>query len=722
MTNPFFKHTAVTTLALPLLFTLFTLTQASPSFAGGPGIVEMETLETQDESPENDFEDDDSLWGIPNFTPTGGKTPIDPTPTDDDNDDEEEEEESDGGTSTQFVEIVLNQSFLDNVSEKILPVVASDSGMNAVQTVADVEKENDIGHCHVGGKLRVEDINIYMPMSDEALSASFGAESSLQTSWDFSDASYVTAKMVLDAPRTPLGDGCKIWEWLLMGDVYITGDIEVSGIKLDADFALKAESNKVRVKNISSFEANPDNVSVEIDDLEGGGLIKALVDAGIGISTSDFSCDSHSSFEECLEQWAEAEIINTIESQTTKDSLKTTINDSLDVALTVAESNNAAGHDVGYSFSLASLANTPDNTGLITQWTASLSNDGANDSCANELTYEQTLSDVDDYTATGAIDGYLPLWLIEKVGYFFGKWGYFCSESSETATFSEQEVSYNVSVKPAGKIALFNANSFMQLSAGNLSAMVAGMGLGVTPTDQTAPAPESNSPHQIGNIKQAQSFKNVSGTNTDDSVVATIPNRLITVLSQTAPHVTPLNTSAGESFTLSVPVDIEFSGNVRGEGTATLKAGASLVLNDDGGINMKIDSVSIEDASGPVTINLMGGHVQESADIADFDLESKIADAIESSLGTLETPLIPQIFAVDEAYDLGLGLGDMTTVDNAAIRIPLTLSDAQDDDNATETTTSHTRNPGEICVTCPGGSQKTPSKYEGIQDQIRTRF
>lgn len=251
------------------------------------------------------------------------------------------------------------------------------------------------------------------------------------------------------------------------------------------------------------------------------------------------------------------------------------------------------------------------------------------------------------------------------------------------------------------------------------------MGLGVTPTDQTAPAPESNSPYQIGNIKQVQSFKNVSGTNTDDSVVATTPNRLFTsgvVLSQGSLNVPPLNTSAGESFTLSVPVDIELSGNVRGEGTATLKADASLVLNDDGGINMKIDSVSIEDASGSVTISLMGGNVQESADIADFDLESKIAGAIESSLGTLETPLIPQIFAVDEAYNLGLGLGDITTVDSAAIRIPLTLSDAQDDDNATETTTNQTRNSGEICVTCPGGSQKTPSKYEGIQDQIRTRF
>lgn len=721
MTERFFKHTAITTLALPLLFTLFTIIQASPSFAGGPGVVEMETFDTQEESPENDFDDDDSPWDGPNFIPTGGKTPIDPTPTDDDDDDEEEAEESDGGTSTQFVEIVLNQSLLDNIATKILPVVANDSDMNAVRTVADIEKDNDIGHCHVGGKLRVEDINIYMPMSDEALSASFGAESSLQTSWDFSDASYVTAKMVLDAPRTPLGDGCKIWEWLLMGDVYITGDIEVSGIKLDADFSLKAANNKVIVKNINSFEANPDNVSVEINDLEGGGLIKALVDAGIGISTSDFSCDSHSSFEECLEQWAEAEIINTLESQDTKESLKTAINGSLDVALAIEESNEVSDHDISYGFSLAGLANTPDNTGLITQWNVSFTNDGASDSCANALTYEQTLSDVDDYTATGAIDGYVPLWLIEKLGYFFGKWGYFCSSTSETMTISDQDVSYDLSIKPSGKINLLNNFVGLAMPVKNFVS-----GLGVTPTDQTAPAPESSTPYQIGSVKQIQNFQNFLKTN-DDAVMGTVSTRnhtlTNTVLMQSdlnAPH---LDDSEGEAFTFSVPVQMEFSGNVRGDGTATLKANARLIENDDGGINMKIDSVSLENASGPVTISLMGGNVQETADIADFDLESKIADSMQSALGTLETPLIPKIFSIDEAYGLGAGIGDITTVNNAAMRIPLTLSDDQDEEN-TATSESNKVNTRVTCIVCSGESKQTPAQddFLPLNDQIRDRL
>lgn len=613
-----------------------------PVFAGGFGQpATFEELEQGSESNNNPTRDVfDKI-----FVPSEPRTPIDP-PTDDDDDEDEDDDNGDGEEEiNQVVEIVLNQSLLDTMTQDILPIVADELGLNGVQEPDDIKKETDVGACHVGGMLKVYDIKIHLPISDDTFTANFASDSKLKTSWDFSEDSYFTAKLKLNVPRTPVGGDCTVIQWLLLGDLFITGDISVSGIKIDADFALGVKNNKVQVKTVSTFEADFDDVNVEIDDLEGGGIIKLLIDAGVGISTDDFSCDANSSFEECLETWAQNEIIKSIEGEDIKLSLKDAVNTAFGKALAIEKNIAIAGQPISYSFKLTDIENTPDNSSLITKWSVALTNNGSNDSCASDLEFSKDMVDVTTYDDQGSVDTYLPFWLIEQISYFIGKWGYFCAENSNSTSYEGVELAYQVSVKPAGEISLdtgtsFNISNGINMSRGIGSVLAQNQPL----TNQTAPTISTNNIMNPGRL-------------------TVTPGTAIGAHSQDE-----------SSVSLSVPINLTFTGNISGTATATLKVKEQIESNDSQGISMKILSATIENASGSLTISAAGGRIEETVDINDADVLSELNTALSGGLDELNVQLIPQIMDLSESFGLKLSIDDLSFIDRAALKISLKLS------------------------------------------------
>lgn len=635
------------------------------AFAAGFGQSSL-TMTAPESEADTDSTNDDFIDSIvlPITIPKTPIDPKDPIPDDDDDDNGDDEVED----INQVIEIVLNQDLLDTITQDILPPVADELGLNDIQTPDDIAKETDVGACHVGGNLKIHDIKINLPISEDTFAASFASDSKLKTSWDFSEDSYFTAKLKLDVPRTPVGGDCTVLQWLLFGDLYITGDISVSGIKIDADFALGVKNNKVQIKNISTFDADLDAINVEIDDLEGGGLIKLLIDAGLGITTEDFSCAANSSFEECLEIWAEGEIIKSIEGDDIKASLKEAVNTSLAMVLAIEETTAVAGQDIAYAFKLTGLENTPDEASLITQWSATLTNNGANDSCASSLTFNKDMKDVTTYDDQGAVDTYLPFWLIEQVGYFIGKWGYFCADNTSSVDYDGVAVSYQVAIKPQGEVRLLTEQSAFDLV--NTITIVPGSNgivAGQQPlTNQTAPAPKMGFQQIVRT--QPQALTNTVTDQTDTGIAES--NRFSF---QNSANFTIVDQNQ-TSMSLLIPVDLTFSGNIKGTATATLKAKAKISGNDSQGLNLKILSAAIEDVAGSVTISFTDGRAAETVDVNDIDVLSALNTAFNGSFDSLDVPLIPQVMDFNDNFGLTLTIDDLSLVDNAALKIPLKLS------------------------------------------------
>lgn len=646
---------------------------------GGTGgwIPETETPDSADDGLQND----DGF--ISDTFPNLGKKiehPIDPeTPQDP----EEPTTDDDGEkTENQWVEIVLNQSLLDAIAQDIIPVAADELGLNGTQSLDRVEQDVDVGKCH-SGSFTLSNIEYHLPVSENTANANFAADTTLQTSWDFSEESYVTAKITLDAPRQALGHGatddevgCEIWEWILMGDLSITGDIKVTGIKLDADFNLGVKKNQVKVTSISALDVNPDDVKIEIDDLEGGGLIQVLVDMGIGIESGDFSCDAHSSFEQCLEILMEDELITAVEGDDIKDTLKESLNSSLGAALAVKDSTNVAGQDIDYSFSLAKLESTPDETSLITRWAVFLTNTGSNDTCADAMTFSKDMGEIKTYDAQGSIDSYVPIWLVEQIGYFIGKWGYFCAGNSLTVPIDGENISYAFDVKPAGPLQL-KTGTLLAAPVGHVHSNLGSLTV-QSLTDESLeeiPNAYSTSKHPLKNAGGVATYPGYFGriTTTEDDV-APSSSALGSKFTATMPSrnfVTRTSDSNENNFTLSIPIAIDFSGNASGTANATLSATAQIDVNDTQGLSLKIASVSATNISGSITIS--SKDVSKTVNAEDLDIAEGISASFKGKFDALKIPLLPNLTDFDDSLGLSLSIGESTIADKTAIKVPVTI-------------------------------------------------
>lgn len=595
------------------------------------------------------------LLGKPN-TPIDPTDPTDPTTPEDPSDDDTTE-------TDQLVEIVLNQSLLDTIATDIIPAVADGFGLNEVQTLDDKVENTDIGSCHPDATIKIHDIKVNLPVSEDTLKANFASGNKLETAWDFSDSSSLTAQLTLDAPRTSVGGDCTILEWILLGDLHITGDISVKGITADADFSFKGQNQKLQVKTVDTFSVNADEIKVEIDDLDGGGILKVLNDAGIGIKTKGFSCPTHSSFEACLETWAQDQIIASIEGDDVNKNLKDVINSALDTALAIENSANVTGKNgVDYSFSLASLAMTPDNASLITKWNASLTDTGADDSCANGLTYTKNMAVLTTYDDVGSVDSYLPLWLVNQASYFIGKWGYFCTNNSSSTSVSGVNVSYSVAIKPVGEISLSNPNMSKSIS------LTKGILQHTQPTDQTAPDISSTSNLKVTHTVNIGSITKQTSSTSDTA--ATLPSKFTGTITKQSGFGN-LATEAS-NLNLGVPVSVTFTGNVSGTATGQLSAKAEIVLNDTQGLSMKITSVAISNLVGNVTVSIYGHN--KTMNINDLDLTAQLDAAFQGAFDGLSVALLPQVMDLNTDLDLSLSVGEVSLTDNAAFKIPLILT------------------------------------------------
>lgn len=512
-------------------------------------------------------------------------------------------------SSNHEIQAVLNG--LDAITEKVIPAVIQDNGLDHVEYAATLvegklEAQNWItGNWKECATFKVSlAIEADFPVGERDVTADFEADRVIDTDWDVSGAA-------LDGDvEVELGWGADANNAYCLGWNLLTTLENVIG-RTHVSFGTDGLSGELKVAmgdaadsviGISSVK----NATLSFDEVRvtDSAAINKLID--FGISIADLFGVSCSDLEDCVNDRIDGEL----NKKTILNRIKTGLNDAIKRSATL-EGGIDGEFDIEYDVVLASLSTNASNQ-FSTGWDVDLDSDET-DPCAGDLR-ETSYGSASAKTLGGDVDLTAGFPLISKAAYAIGKQGAFCLPFS-------------------GSVDLGKAAEGVSTGYDEVDGVIDQV------TDALGTVSYSGTIVPDGAIV-------VSGAPDENRITLTLPIRLdgFTV-----------RTSLGAG---APDLDEPVSGN--------LKVAAEIDVSCENGLYLKPVSVALTDLAGSVTV--------ADRTFSVSDMEDDLQEAAEGLLDDFRAiTLVPKINSLD-ALGLGIEIADVD-VDSKAVHVAINLTD-----------------------------------------------
>jgi|GEM_PF-3596469 len=342
---------------------------------------------------------------------------------------------------TERLKVALTASGLDRIASEVVPTLANEAGLGDIEVPDVVLAEGRFDSlCDGSWKLKARDITLRLPVDSNDLRAHFQSGNKLDLNLN-QDGAYFSAEVafVINAK-----DACIV----LPDEAFDLASVSFSVRDLDLDLNLGfgASGDRIVIHTIHELDADIGSFTF------GSSFLNTLVDFGFSVAGAFGS--SCGTIEACINQQLAHHVADNEDLQ---DKLLGSMNDALNVALSVSGASSASGFSYDYQIALASLS-VDDDRALVSTWDASLSRGGASvSSCASLLTYTKKSSKAEELSYGGHIDAVVPLWLIEKGLYLAGQQAYLCPTRS--GVFGGLPgATYSIAARPEGMITVLTSS------------------------------------------------------------------------------------------------------------------------------------------------------------------------------------------------------------------------------------------------------------------------